>query len=40
MSIGESIRQAVKFRKDLFQEVWPDHPIPEEKEDQSDTDGE
>ena len=29
MNQADSIRQAVKLRKDLFMEVWPDHNIEE-----------
>ena len=30
MNQGESIRQAVKLRQDLFVDVWPYHSIEEE----------
>ena len=32
MNQTDSIRQAVKLRKDLFLEVWPDHNIEENEE--------
>ena len=39
MSQGESIRQAVKERKDLLIDVWPNHSIDQEllkKDDDAD----
>ena len=33
MSVGESIRQAAKLRKDLFKELWPDHAIDKSRND-------
>ena len=32
MNQADSIRQAVKLRKDLFMDVWPDHNIEENEE--------
>ena len=32
MNQGNSIRQAVKLRKDLFIKVWPDHNKEENEE--------
>ena len=36
---ADSIRQAIKLRKDLFMDVWPNHNIETEKasEDQEDS---
>ena len=38
MNQADSIRQAIKLRKDLFMDVWPNHNIQTEKasEDQED----
>ena len=33
MTVGESIQQAVKLRKDLFTEVWPSHIIDKDTHD-------
>ena len=32
MNQADSIRQAVKLRKNLFMDVWPDHNIEENEE--------
>ena len=32
MNQADSIRQAVKLRKNLFLDVWPDHNIEENEE--------
>ena len=39
MNQADSIRQAIKLRKDLFMDVWPNHNIETEKasEDQEDS---
>ena len=31
MNQGDSIRQAIKLRKDLFMDVWPNHNLETEK---------
>ena len=39
MNQADSIRQAIKLRKDLFMDVWPNHNIETKKasEDQEDS---
>ena len=39
MNVPESIRQAVKLRKDLFETLWPDHVV-EGTNNNRDADGE